>query len=321
MLSEEELIEDEENNASCFENSENDLQITKDETTQSTSIDVEELQTRNQRKELHCHECGRKFRTQHRFEGHMRVHQGLKPALCNICGKQFMQWYNLKLHLKYKHSNRNLAKIACDFKGCNASFATKQGLTVHQRRHDPKYVKPASNKYVCESCGKTFLENNGLKKHLYTHTGDMPFQCEICDKKLPTAYKLKIHKLRHQGIKNFECPHCGIKKITSDELKAHMNCHTKEKRFTCDQCEQVFSNSGNLTRHVRLVHHRVKAFKCSYCHRSFGKAETLKHHVMTHTGEKPHECAICFKRFIQLVALQTHTKVHAECTNGLPAGK
>lgn len=31
---------------------------------------------------------------------------------------------------------------------------------------------------------------------------------------------------------------------------------------------------------------------------------------MTHTGERPHQCSICAKRFIQLIALQTHMKVH-----------
>lgn len=67
---------------------------------------------------------------------------------------------------------------------------------------------------------------------------------------------------------------------------------------------------GSLSRHVRIVHCGVKAFNCTYCDSSFGKAETLKHHVMTHTGEKPHECTVCGKRFIQSIALQKHMKTH-----------
>lgn len=73
---------------------------------------------------------------------------------------------------------------------------------------------------------------------------------------------------------------------------------------------QFLPSTGNMSRHIKIVHCGIKAYNCTYCDRSFGKAETLKHHVMTHTGEKPHECRVCGKRFIQPVALQTHMKTH-----------
>jgi len=68
--------------------------------------------------------------------------------------------------------------------------------------------------------------------------------------------------------------------------------------------------TGNVQRHYKTIHCGIKAFLCTYCDKSFGKAETLKHHIMTHTGEKPHGCKTCGKRFIQFTALQTHMKIH-----------
>lgn len=136
--------------------------------------------------------------------------------------------------------------------------------------------------------------------------------------------------MRHEGIKNHVCPVCGLRKTTPHELKVHLNYHTREKLYPCDQCELVFTSigecsflspfwkshlhsidhQGNLSRHIKIVHSRIKDFACQICDRSFGKADTLKHHIMTHTGERPHRCAICGKRFIQRIALRTHMGIH-----------
>nr|XP_029721388.1 LOW QUALITY PROTEIN: zinc finger protein 2 [Aedes albopictus] len=258
---------------------------------------------------LSCTECDKKFRTNERLQGHLRTHLGLKAAVCNLCGKEFHKFYNLKLHMKRKHSDAK-NEFRCDFPDCGLSYSTKQGLTNHQKRHDPNFIQPVQKRVVCDQCGKTFSTAGALKKHNYIHSGDMPFQCQVCNKKLPTAHKLKEHMMRHEGVRNHVCPLCGLKKTTRHELTVHMNYHTREKQFTCHVCAQVFSNIGKLVRHIKIVHCGIKAYNCTYCDRSFGKAETLKHHVMTHTGEKPHECRICGKRFIQSVALQTHMKTH-----------
>lgn len=61
-----------------------------------------------------------------------------------------------------------------------------------------------------------------------------------------------------------------------------------------------------------MVHRGHKPYICTYCQRSFAKADTLKYHTMTHTGEKPHACPICDKKFRQPVALRTHLKMHAK---------
>ncbi|ETN60361.1 gastrula zinc finger protein XLCGF26.1 [Anopheles darlingi] len=265
-----------------------------------------------------CTKCEKKFKTQTRLNGHLREHQGLKPAVCEICGKEFIKWFNLKMHIRHKHTDEQQPKIPCDFPGCELTYTTVANMRKHRKSHDPNYLAPQPQQYICEQCGKSYTTAGALKAHTYSHTGDRPFACTMCEKKFVNSNKLRIHMMRHQGIKKYECPHCGMKKTTKNELRIHINHHTKERLSICSTCGQSFTSSGNLARHVRIVHRGIKAFKCPHCGQSFAKAETLKHHVMTHTGERPHACTECGKRFIQLVALRTHMKTHAKAM-GTPA--
>ncbi|XP_055631146.1 histone-lysine N-methyltransferase MECOM-like [Toxorhynchites rutilus septentrionalis] len=234
-----------------------------------------------------CDRCPRKFKVLSRFTGHKRKHDGLKPFDCKICGKDFENWNNLKTHHIQKHTENKIS-LPCDHPGCDQVFATRQGLKRHRlRTHDPNYVIPEQTRFVCDTCGKTFSTNGILKKHKYSHAPDeTPFVCTICSKKFCTSDKLRIHTMRHEGVKNHKCPFCGMRKTTMYEVKKHINnVHTKDRvtrTYPCDICPSVFSNSGNLNRHVNIVHLEMKPFVCTVCERAFGKSDHLKRHMKTH---------------------------------------
>ena len=66
--------------------------------------------------------------------------------------------------------------------------------------------------------------------------------------------------------------------------------------YVCDVCEKVFSRRGDLLKHVKADHDKIKPFVCNECERKFSESGTLKRHMRTHTKEKPFQCSLCNKR-------------------------
>merc|ERR1712072_1643861 len=46
-----------------------------------------------------CNKCEKSFSKVSLLNRHMKLHQGIKPYQCNICGWRFLQSYNLKKHI------------------------------------------------------------------------------------------------------------------------------------------------------------------------------------------------------------------------------
>lgn len=263
---------------------------------------------RTQMEKIHCDQCDKFFYNKPRYEAHMREHQGLKPATCEICNKGFAKFTYLKMHMTLVHAE-NKQRHECDVEGCDHTFASPWGLVSHKKAKHLGTPVP-KRQHVCEYCGKVFKNGSVLSVHRDKHEGVKRHACTLCGRSHDSASKLREHMRRHEGIKLFQCTVCGIKTVTRAQLRIHMNRHTKEKEYRCHICNSMFNSSGNKSRHIKLVHNNEKKFQCTYCDRAFGKSETLKHHVMIHTGEKPNVCTICGKRFIQLIAMQKHMKTH-----------
>ncbi|NXU13914.1 ZBT45 protein, partial [Pardalotus punctatus] len=53
-----------------------------------------------------------------------------------------------------------------------------------------------------------------------------------------------------------------------------------------------------------------KPHQCSVCWRSFSLRDYLLKHMVTHTGVRAFQCGVCCKRFTQKSSLNVHMRTH-----------
>jgi uncharacterized Zn-finger protein len=100
---------------------------------------------------------------------------------------------------------------------CDGKFvSTSSALHSHDQKSDAA-IKP----HACGICGRTFLRNDYLQKHIRTHTGERPFSCSYCGKSFVQSYNLSRHIVIHTGDKPYSCDVCGRRFSTRDKCRLH----------------------------------------------------------------------------------------------------
>jgi uncharacterized Zn-finger protein len=107
----------------------------------------------------------------------------------------------------------------------------------------------------------------------------------------------------------FECITCGQAFSQSSDLTAHMRIHTGNRSYTCTTCGQAFSTSGRLTRHMRC--HTGDRLVCTTCGQAFSESGNLTTHMRTHSGDRPYTCTTCGQAFLRSGHLTHHMRTHS----------
>ncbi|GBM91422.1 Krueppel-related zinc finger protein 1 [Araneus ventricosus] len=184
---------------------------------------------------------------------------------------------------------------------CGKDFSNKYNLKVHHRTHT------GETHFVCHACGRRFTRQSNLTRHLRTHTGEKPFACPRCVKKFGQKQHLEDHLRTHTGEKPFACPICGKEFTLKGNLKMHIRTHSGEKPFACHICGMEFTLKGNLKMHIR-THSGEKPFACHICRKAFAQKSNLACHLRTHTGEEPYKCKLCSMDFANQSDRNEHYK-------------
>ncbi|KAI9910574.1 hypothetical protein PsorP6_010617 [Peronosclerospora sorghi] len=112
-------------------------------------------------------------------------------------------------------------------------------------------------------CNGRFHRKYTLHEHMKTHTGEQPHQCPVpsCGKRFSTSGNLARHKRLHL-LRKMACPVPGCTHIFTSHvmLAKHQRAHSSNSIHKCivDGCGKIFSTSGNLTRHMKMLHRLVQ---------------------------------------------------------------
>lgn len=154
----------------------------------------------------------------------------------------------------------------------------------------PKRVDLIFKRHICEYCSKSFKTKLSLKIHIRSHTNERPFNCPECGKTFKTYSAVHNHRAVHSTDKNFKCPvpDCNYRTTTKANLNIHGRTHTQERfvlfalcyhfqflsfhfrKYACVYCQLKFTTTSNLSKHVKNIHHQIKAHKCSQCEKMVG---------------------------------------------------
>ncbi|KAL7306410.1 hypothetical protein TKK_0001828 [Trichogramma kaykai] len=241
--------------------------------------------------------CGSMFAELEDFLEHTRSHKCAEYR-CHICGDVFVTLNDLGQH-QHTHSvqkQKTTEKYYC-CTVCKSSFSNLEALQHH--------TETTTHDYACPHCGKSFLIERFLRRHLKTHASSARFACEDCGKAFKTEQYLANHKLIHSEETPYTCPHCPARFKRKDRLGRHMLIHDLTKRLKCPYrghlgCMSEFSRPDKLKRHL-LTHSNVKRFSCSHCSRHFHRAQALKHHELSKHNVKCEVCSHAFKTKDQLL--------------------
>lgn len=159
----------------------------------------------------------------------------------------------------------------------------KQHVRVHLKSSDsqsgpPLRFTPKSKVHKCHICTKRFCHHDYLRLHLYTHTGERPFECPFCAKHFSNPSNLNRHQRIHTGDRPYKCLTCNRRFMNSSNLKAHQMLHTNEKPFKCDICNATFNRLDTIRNHIGRTHAKV-CVRCRVCDRAFAWPSGLVKHM------------------------------------------
>ena len=124
-------------------------------------------------------------------------------------------------------------------KDCRIVFPFQSLLEKHDRkRHDGK----RKNHNIIELSEVNKYTEGETKCTIYLHV--------FASKNYLAKHKIRMH---NKGDKKFKCEHCEFREYSQGDVNKHVKLtHLKEGTIECPTCGNMFYNSSNLRKHVKM---------------------------------------------------------------------
>ncbi|CAH1802284.1 unnamed protein product [Owenia fusiformis] len=232
-----------------------------------------------------CRYCSMKYKTGNSLMAHVQKDHStaegideyiveLKEELkitCHICNKVIANKYQLRIHIKNKHSEDQ--KLRCD--ECGKLCKNKLNLDAHKR------ASHRQDKPICDTCGKSFSSRDNLKVHVANVHQELEMAiCDICKKEVRKR-NLAKHKARHEASPKYKCDYCGREQLDKANAQRHyvlMHSRHDIKFEICEECGKKFTSKNNLKQHRQVVH-GIGLYQCKHCSQNFCKLTQYRNHM------------------------------------------
>lgn len=191
----------------------------------------------------------------------------------------------------------------------------------------------SANRYLCESCQKTYKTQNSLRCHVQSVHSIKPHMCQICLRRFKKKSVSEQHAWIHTDKRQFNCKKCDKSFVYSDCYKLHLkNHHKKPTPIVCKICFKKFTRKVSLNKHIRDIHLQKTIVCCPVCKKKFtqkrfklhskickfvyecGTCKLLfKNSEVWRYHEKERKCDFCDVRFVCLTQIKDHVGSVHKC--------
>ena len=245
----------------------------------------------NIRTSYRCVHCSMTFLVFQKFQTHLYCEHKKREFVCFTCHERFGLSED---YLAHHETHRSLQNSMSDQSEEPTAQGFQESIENAEQFDESSLATDDSKKvFPCTLCGKICSTKPELSQHLSSHLKVKIYSCVICQTKFSSSADLEQH-MRSHGIHD----HTSDKNNDSSDMEYSQDdstlnnsamLNTSVKFHHCYDCGKNFSNSANLSRHIKNLHanKRRKRWSCDECRRRFTSLADYNDHMKLHEGREP----------------------------------